>query len=315
MKIRNEFQIGLVGLITLVVLYFGIKFLKGSDLFSSNTTYYAIYNNVAGMHESSYIYSNGLKVGFVKKITPMDKMNKRFLVEIAVDKNISIPKDSHLVFYSDGLLGSKALRIDNGTSTQMLNKKDTLQAFIESGMLDGLSGQITPVMTNLASVMRRIDTLTASLNNTFNAQSQANIQAALININFITERLNTIVKNADDMVATDKQKLNNIVANVESITNNLKNNNEEINNIISSFNSIADTIAKANVGQTLAKVNTSLETLNLQLNKIEQGKGNVGQLLNDEQLYDNITSASKNLNLLIEDIKANPKKYLSIRVF
>ncbi|MBR1627210.1 MAG: MCE family protein, partial [Bacteroidales bacterium] len=176
MKVRNEFQIVLAGLITIVILFLGIKFLKGTDIFSSNRSYYVIYDNVSGMHESSYIYINGMKAGFVKKITPTDKLNSHFLVEIAVDKKLQIPKDSHLTLFSDGLLGGKALRIDAGTSKEILSNKDTLIGFIESGMMDGLTSKIDPMMTDLSSVIKRIDTLTASMNNTFNAQSQENIR-------------------------------------------------------------------------------------------------------------------------------------------
>ena len=299
MKVRNEFQIGLAGLITIVILFLGIKFLKGTDIFSSNRSYYVIYDS--GMHESSYIYINGMKAGFVKKITPTDKLNSHFLVEIAVDKKLQIPKDSHLTLFSDGLLGGKALRIDAGTSKEILSNKDTLIGFIESGMMDGLTSKIDPMMTDLSSVIKRIDTLTASMNNTFNAQSQENIRQTLNNINSVSKKLDRIAHNTDNLIESDKQKLDNIVGNIESITDNIL--------------TITDSIDGSKIASAITDINTTLDNLNTMLKRIEKGNGNLGQLLNDEQLYNNLTESTKNLSLLIEDIKKNPKKYINVRVF
>ncbi|MBQ0114150.1 MAG: MCE family protein [Bacteroidales bacterium] len=311
MKVRTEFQIGLIGLITIVVLILGVGFLKGGSLFSGSRTYYAIYDNVSGMHESNYIYINGLKVGYVSKITPMNKINDKFLVTISVDKGIDIPVDSKLTLFSDGLLGGMALKIEPGKSTTMLNPKDTLLGYVERGLMDNMA----PMMGNLSSILARIDTLTATLNKTIDEQSSNNIKSTLENINSISARLDNVAKNVDGLVAQDKHKLDKIVSNVESITSNLSNNNQAITNIINRFDNITDTIERNKIGETLASVNSSLQNLNTMLNRIEKGKGNVGMLINDEGLYNNINSAAKNLDLLIQDLKANPKKYINVSVF
>ncbi|MCF0210022.1 MAG: MCE family protein [Bacteroidales bacterium] len=311
MKLRTEYQIGLIGLATIIILIVGVSFLKGKTLFSGQQTYYAIYDNVQGMHESNYIYCNGLKVGYVAKITPMSKKNDKFLVKISVDKNIEIPVDSKLTLYSDGLLSGMALKIEAGQSSKMLNPKDTLIGRVEQGLMSS----VEPMMGNLSSILARIDTLTYTLNRTIDQQSSQNIKSTLANINSISERLDNMAKNVDGLIAQDKQKLDKIVSNVESITANIANNNEAITNIISRFDNITDTIQKNNIGQTLASVNSSLQNLNLMLNKIERGQGNIGLLLNDEGLYSNINSAAKNLDLLIQDLKNNPKKYINVSVF
>ena len=121
--------------------------------------------------------------------------------------------------------------------------------------------------------------------------------------------------NVDNLVSKDKDKLDRIVSNVESITRNLVDNNQAISNIISRFDNISSDIEKQNIGSTLAKVKTSLESINSMLNKIEKGEGNIGMLLSDEGLYRNITSAAKDLDELILDLKKNPKKYIHVSVF
>ena len=311
MKLRNEYQIGVAVLVTFIVLILGINFLKGKTFFSGQKTYYAIYNDVTGMHESSYIYVNGMKVGHVVKISPMTRKNDKFLVELSVDKNIDIPKDSRLTLFSAGLMSGQALRIDLGKSETLLQTKDTMQGGIEKGLTD----EIAPMGETLSSILKRIDTLTNTLNRTIDDQAKQNIQLTLTNINQISQRLNNVAMNVDNLVAKDKDKLDRIVSNVESITRNLVDNNQAISNIISRFDNISSDIEKQNIGSTLAKVKTSLESINSMLNKIEKGEGNIGMLLSDEGLYRNITSAAKDLDELILDLKKNPKKYIHVSVF
>jgi phospholipid/cholesterol/gamma-HCH transport system substrate-binding protein len=311
MKLRNEYQIGIAVLVTFIVLILGINFLKGKTFFSGQKTYYAIYDDVTGMHESSYIYVNGMKAGHVVKISPMTRKNDKFLVELSVDKNIDIPKDSRLTLFSTGLMSGQALRIDLGKSETLLQTKDTMQGGIEKGLTD----EIAPMGETLSSILKRIDTLTNTLNRTIDEQAKQNIQLTLTNINQISQRLNNVAMNVDNLVSKDKGKLDRIVSNVESITRNLVDNNQAISNIISRFDNISSDIEKQNIGYTLAKVKTSLESINSMLNKIEKGEGNIGMLLSDEGLYRNITSAAKDLDELILDLKKNPKKYIHVSVF
>lgn len=311
MKLRNEYQIGIAVLVTFIVLILGINFLKGKTFFSGQKTYYAIYDDVTGMHESSYIYVNGMKAGHVVKISPMTRKNDKFLVELSVDKNIDIPKDSRLTLFSAGLMSGQALRIDLGKSETLLQTKDTIQGGIEKGLTD----EIAPMGETLSSILKRIDTLTNTLNRTIDDQAKQNIQLTLTNINQISQRLNNVAMNVDNLVSKDKDKLDRIVSNVESITRNLVDNNQAISNIISRFDNISSDIEKQNIGSTLAKVKTSLESINSMLNKIEKGEGNIGMLLSDEGLYRNITSAAKDLDELILDLKKNPKKYIHVSVF
>ncbi|MBR1769731.1 MAG: MCE family protein [Bacteroidales bacterium] len=311
MKLKNEYQIGLAALITFIVLIVGINFLKGKSFFSGQKTYYAIYEDVSGMHESSYIYINGMKVGYVVKISPMNKKNNRFLVKVSVDKDIEIPSDSKLTLFSAGLMSGEALKIDLGTATSILQTNDTMQGGAEKGIMDELS----PMATSLSSILMRIDTLTNTLNRTVDEQAKQNIQLTLNNINQISARLNNISQNVDNLVTKDKDKLDRIVSNVESITKNLADNNQTITNIISRFDNISSDIEKQNIGNTLAEVNSSLQNLNLMLNKVEKGEGNLGLLLNDEGLYKNINNAAKDLDELIIDLKKNPKRYINVSVF
>lgn len=305
---KTEFKVGLFGLLVLVILFFGIKFLKGSDIFQKENVYYATYNDVSGMLVSSNVFINGLRVGYVKEITTTNERADNFVVAFTVRSDIKIPKDSKILLFSSDLLGSKALKLQLGNSSKIISDGDTIKSDKELGMLDNLGASISPMMNNLDSIL-------SSLNNILNIQNQNSLQNTIANIETTTERLGNITTNLDNLMSSEKTKLAKIIENTESITSNLKDNNQKLTNIIQNVDNIVDSAAKANIGTTLIETGKSIEKLNTVLSVIEKGKGNVGLLINDEELYKSLDNSAKNLNKLIEDIKENPKKYINVSVF
>lgn len=305
---KTEFKVGLFGLLVLVILFFGIKFLKGSDIFQKENVYYATYNDVSGMLVSSNVFINGLRVGYVKEITTTNERADNFVVAFTVRSDIKIPEDSKILLFSSDLLGSKALKLQLGNSSKIINDGDTIKSDKELGMLDNLGASISPMMSNLDSIL-------SSLNNILNIQNQNSLQNTIANIETTTARLGNITTNLDNLMSSEKTKLAKIIENTESITSNLKDNNQKLTNIIQNVDNIVDSAAKANIGSTLIETGKSIERLNSVLGVIEKGKGNVGLLINDEELYKSLDNSAKNLNKLIEDIKENPKKYINVSVF
>lgn len=305
---KTEIKIGIFGLCVLVILFFGIKFLKGSDIFQKENTYYAYYNDVSGMLVSSNVLVNGLRVGYVKEIEATNERADNFLVTFTCSSDIKIPQDSKITLFSADLLGSKALKLQLGTSSKIIEDGDTLSSDRELGMLDNLGASVTPLMNNLDSIL-------TSLNKILNAQTQTSLQKTITNLETTTSKLSSISCDLDNLMTSEKTKLAKIIENTESITANFKENNEKLSNIIANVDNIVDSAAKANIGTTLIETGKSIEKLNTVLGVIEKGKGNVGLLINDEELYKSLDNSAKNLNKLIEDIKENPKKYINVSVF
>ena len=305
---KTEIKIGIVGFGILLLLFLGIKFLKGIDVFQKETTYYVFYDNVSGMYEGNYIYLNGMKVGYVKDIEAMGERAEKFLVTVAVDSKIKITDDSKMVFFSADILGSKAMKIELGNSNRILENKDTIMGGVELGMLDKLGSSIAPMAQNLDSIL-------FATKNILNQQTQNNLQHTFANLEATSERLSSISGQFDNLMKNEKEKIGKIISNTESITSNLKNNNDELNNIISKIGQITDTVAQAQLGSTILQTTQTLEKLNNVLGIIEKGKGNIGLLINDEGLYKSLDESAKKLDALIEDIKANPKKYINVSVF
>lgn len=304
---KTEIKVGLVGLGILILLFFGIKFLKGIDIFNKEVSYHVLYKDVSGMHESNYIYLNGMKVGYIKDIKAMDNRAENFLVTISISSKVNMTKDSKIVLFNADMLGSKALRLELGHG-ELLHKGDTITGEIEVGMLDKLGTAITPMAENLDSILSATKSI-------LNQQNRDNIQRTLANLESTSRKLNDISQQFDGLIDSEKNKIKNIIANTESITTNLKDNNERLSNIISRIDQIIDTVAQANIGSTLSETSRTIERLNKVLGIIENGKGNLGLLINDEGLYRNLNESARKLDALIEDIKANPKKYVKISVF
>lgn len=304
---KTEIKVGLVGLGILILLFFGIKFLKGIDIFNKEVSYHVLYKDVSGMHESNYIYLNGMKVGYIKDIKAMDNRAENFLVTISISSKVNMTKDSKIVLFNADMLGSKALRLELGHG-ELLHKGDTITGEIEVGMLDKLGTAITPMAENLDSILSATKSI-------LNQQNRDNIQRTLANLESTSRKLNDISQQFDGLIDSEKNKIKNIIANTESITANLKDNNERLSNIISRIDQITDTVAQANIGNTLSETSRTIERLNKVLGIIENGKGNLGLLINDEGLYRNLNESARKLEALIEDIKANPKKYVKISVF
>lgn len=304
---KTEIKVGLVGLGILILLFFGIKFLKGIDIFNKEVSYHVLYKDVSGMHESNYIYLNGMKVGYIKDIKAMDNRAENFLVTISISSKVNMTKDSKIVLFNADMLGSKALRLELGHG-ELLHKGDTITGEIEVGMLDKLGTAITPMAENLDSILSATKSI-------LNQQNRDNIQRTLANLESTSRKLNGISQQFDGLIDSEKNKIKNIIANTESITTNLKDNNERLSNIISRIDQITDTVAQANIGNTLSETSRTIERLNKVLGIIENGKGNLGLLINDEGLYRNLNESARKLDALIEDIKANPKKYVKISVF
>ena len=304
---KTEIKVGLVGLGVLILLFFCIKFLKGIDIFNKEVNYYVLYKDVSGMHQSNYIYLNGMKVGYIKSIKAMDNRAENFLVTISISSKVNMTKDSKIVLFNADMLGSKALRLELGQG-ELLHKGDTIKGEREVGMLDKLGTAITPMAENLDSILSATKSI-------LNQQNRDNIQRTLANLESTSRKLNELSRQFDGLVDSEKSKIRNIIANTESITSNLKDNNERLSNIISRIDQITDTVAQANIGSTLSETSRTIERLNKVLGIIENGKGNLGLLINDEGLYRNLSESAKKLDALIEDIKANPKKYVKISVF
>jgi len=314
-KLSKELKVGVVFVIALSVLIWGLMYLKGLEIFQPKKVVFAVYDRVNGLVAANPVTIKGMSVGQVKKMYFSKKDVGKIVVELIITQDYPIPKNSVAKIFSSGLISSKEVEIVLGDSKEVLKDGDTLQALTESSLTDEVTRQLIPLKVKAEGLISSIDTVANLVKELLNKRTRDNLIMAVQNINTVTGNLASISANMDTLVGRERTRLGNIISNVESISKNLRQNNENISNILTNFSNLSDSLAKARIPATINKVNSALEDINQVLDKINKGQGNMSLLLNDRKLYDEVAKAATDLNLLLEDIKANPSRYIKIKVF
>jgi phospholipid/cholesterol/gamma-HCH transport system substrate-binding protein len=306
LKITRELKIGLFTVMTVFLIIWGINYLKGKDIFSRQMYFYAVYDDVTGLIESNPVSINGVKIGQINSIRFMPDGSGRILVESIISRSIQIPRNSISQLTGASLMGNREIIILLGDSKDMIENRDTLQSGMATSIKDEVSEMVAPIKQRAEELFIQIDSIMEVFQAIFTTQTRENIVNSFASIQNTLENLETTTDRLDQTIDAESVRISSIMANAESITRNLSDNNELVKNILQNFSNISDSIASANLHQTLVNAEKSLENLNMVLEKIEKGEGSIGLLLNDEGLYNNLESSSKQLELLLEDIRKNP---------
>jgi len=315
LKITREFKIGLLAVAAIFLFIWGMNFLKGKDIFSRQMTFYAIYDDVSGLIESNPVSLNGVNIGQVNRIRFMPDGSGRILVENIIRRDVVIPDNSKSILTGMSLTGTREIIISLGDSPNLISNGDTLASAQQTSIQDEVSQLVAPIKQRADDLFVQVDSVLVIFQAIFNKQTQQNIVSSFESIQNTLDNLEQTTETLDKTIEEESSRLSVILSNTESISSNLKNNNELISNIIQNFSSISDSIAAANIQQTLAHTEESLANLNAILEKVNKGEGSLGLLVNDEELYNNMQSSSRQLELLLEDIRKNPGSYINISVF
>jgi len=309
MKIKNETKVGILAAFAIALLIIGYNFLKGNSIFSSETTLYAKYTRVDGLTVSKPILINGYQIGRVAKLEL--QQDGTVIATLSVNSKYEIPENSIARLEGTDLLGSKAIVMSLGDSKKMAEDGYTLNANVEKGLME----QVQPVQKKAELIIGKMDSILSSVNSILNPNFQKNVDKSFNSIAGTLASLETTSKKVDGLVGSESARIEAIFKNVEGITANLNNNNQKISDILTNINTVTDKFAAANFKETLDKANSAIGDLQSVISGIKEGKGSLGQLLNDKTLSDNLNNASKNLDALMIDLKANPKRYVHFSVF
>ena len=315
MKIRKEVKVGVLFVIAGSVLIWGLMYLKGLELLKTSRTFYAMYDHVNGLVSANPISIKGLQVGQVKKLYFDPGNPGKIIVELYILGDYPIPKNSSARIFSSSLLGSREVEIIPGDAKDLARDGDTLNSLTEATLGDQVNQQLLPLKRKAENLISSIDTVAVIIQQVLNKNTRENLVEAIEHVKQSLQNIAHATYNLDTLIGSQRKNLAGIISNVESITKNLRQNNDQINNIITNFSNISDSLAKANIPTTIARVNQAILRIDSILVKIDQGKGNLGLLLNDDKLYKEVEKAARDLNLLLEDIKANPSKYVKVSVF
>lgn len=315
MKISREYKVGLLFVAAFLIVFFGINYLKGADIFNKQNKYFAKYDRVDGLVPANPVFINGLKVGQVSDLYFSPDGSMKIIVEYSIDRDIKIPDNSVAMIFSSDLMGSKAVNLILGNSNNICVEGDTLNSDIEGSIKDEVNKQVQPIKKKAESLLLSMDTMVTIIQNVFNETTRKNLSRSFENIKYTVNYLKSTSYNIDTLVSTQKNRLANIISNLEDITQNINNNKGKINNAISNFSSLSDTIANINFAKTLKNTNDALIKVSSVVDKIEKGEGTLGLLINDETLFKDLQTSSSELNLLIKDMRLNPERYVHFSVF
>ncbi|HLT53634.1 MAG TPA: MlaD family protein [Flavobacteriaceae bacterium] len=302
MKLSKEIKTAILVIVGILFFVFGFNYLKGKNLLDSSRTFYTVYDNVEGLAPSTPVTISGLPVGRVQSIGFTDDGSSKLLVKLLVTTDYKFSKNSKAQLYEAGLIGGKAIAIvpafDNAEEAE---DGDTLEADIKAGLSELVNQRLTPLQEKIETMMVSADSLLNNINDVFDSKTKDNLRKGIADMSATMSSFKETSASINSLLKSNQERLNNTLANAESMTNNL--------------NSITDSIAKADLGKTIEELQGTIGKFNNVMASIENGEGSIGKLLKDEGLYNNLEGASKQLEQLLQDMKLNPKRYVHFSLF
>jgi len=309
MKISNETKIGVLTILAITVLVLGYSYLRGNEIFSGTNKFYAVYKSVEGLSVSKPVMVNGFQIGHVSNMQLQP--DGHTIVEFKIDTKYNIPDNTLAKLVSADLLGSKVIVFEMGNSKNYADNKDTLKADIQGSLAESLQ----PIQKKAEDLITKMDSSLASINKIMNPDFQKNVDRSFLSIANSLQTLEGTTKKIDALVGSQTGHINAILVNAEGVSDNLKTSTSHLNTIAGNFETFSSDLSHSNIKQTLDNANKAVADLQASIAKINDGKGSISLLLNDNKLYNNLDSASNSLNKLLIDLKAHPKRYVSFSVF
>jgi phospholipid/cholesterol/gamma-HCH transport system substrate-binding protein len=309
MKINNETKVGILTIIALGLLIIGFNFLKGKDLFNSTPKIYAVFSKLGSLAKSNEVKINGLTVGTVYEMSEVDKNVSGIKVTISLTRNVNIPSNSVAYITAPlGGLGAATIIIEKGDATTFLKDGDVLQTRIDEGLFGGLSAEVAPTLSKIRNSLDSLNRVFGNINMLFDASAKKNLQQTIANMTTATSSLNKMLDPETSALATT---LNN----VSSITGNLKKNNDSITAIVNNTKQFTQQLSQLDLQQTMDTLQSAVTLLKATVSKMSSSEGTLGALINDRQLYNKLTDAVLSAEILIDDLRAHPKRYVNLSIF
>ncbi len=301
MKLTREIKTAILVIASILLFIWGYSFLKGKDLFANYKTLYVEYDNVEDLAQSAPVTLNGLGIGKVSKIT-INETTGKLLVELQLKTDFPISKTSTASLYSPSLIGGKQIKIiPNLADKDLAVDGQTLASTVELGLTESLGGKIEPIQQKLNLMLANINTLVSGLNNVLDKKGQEDLKRSLAELSQTMEQFHKASGSINSILDTNKAQINGAVTN--------------LNKMSSNFNSISDSLKKADLGKTVRTLNQTLAKMDGIMNNLNSGKGSAGKLLNDDALYNNLAKTSKELELLLQDVRLYPTRYVNVSLF
>jgi len=309
MKISNETKVGIITTVSLALLFIGYNFLRGNDVFSTEKEYYTDYNNVDGLSVSKPVVVNGYQIGRVARMQLLP--NGKIRTHFKVGNKYDIPSNTVARIVSADLLGSKVIVFELGDSNSMASNGDPILSDVQANLLE----KVEPLQKKVENLAVKLDSVLSAVNTALGGEFQQHFRSSMRSLSASLNNMEHITREVEKMMGAEKARLAKIMQNIESITENFKNNGDRINAILANIEDFSGDLSKMDIKATVDNANRAMLDVQAITAKIDRGEGSIGLLLNDPKLYDNLNSASQSLDSLIKDLKERPGRYVRLSIF
>lgn len=313
--VRREVKLALTAIVAVIILIWGINFLKAKALFDRNNVFYGIYDQVDGLKLSNSVIYRGYSVGQVSAIHFVGERFDKVLVQFTVNKKLEIPSNSIASIQNSDLMGSKCINLIPGEALTNAVSGDTLKAEVELGLMQQLNKQLEPLKKKAENIMVSLDTVLLALQDIFSENTNGSIRGSLKSVSRTLDNVEQASGTLNHLLSTESVRIAGILENINSITSNLENSNSDITRSLDNISTISDSLRAVNLNHSIRYLNHVLMQADSIVTKINRGKGTIGEAVNNDELYYNLTAVSENLDKLLTEFRQNPKRFINLSVF
>ncbi len=301
MKFTREIKTAILVISAISLFIWGYSFLKGKELFTDYKTYYVEYDNVEGLAKSASVTLNGLVIGKINNISIIEKTGK-LLVELQIKTDFPISKSSVASIYEPGFIAGKQIAIyPNYSDTSLAVDGQKLKGDIKLGLTASVSEKLIPLQNKVDKILVNADKLINGINNVLDNKGQENLKISLSELSKTLEQFHKASSSLNIILDENKGKVNSVVTN--------------FNKISSNFSKISDSLNKADLGKTAKNLQKTMANVDKIISELQAGKGSMGKLLNDDSFYKNLTKTTNELELLLQDVRLHPTRYVNVSLF
>jgi len=311
----REFKAGVLVVLAASVLYWGISFLKGSDLFEHGTEVYAVYDNAEGITKSQSVTLNGFSVGKVSDVYFHPNHSGKIVVKMNITTDYPITSNSLAEIRSADLLGAKEIALVLEKGSVLIESGDTLRSAIEASLSESINKEVIPVKVKAEKLLASLDSTVNILTGFLGGEMQEEFRTSFDNVNRSISNLGTITDELSLYMSENREALGSATQNLERLTSMLNENRDELDRVFNNLANISDTLARAKAGEAMRSLSKTATRLDAITSNIEAGEGTLGKLVANDSLYNEINHAILSLDKLLEDIKERPGRYVEISIF
>ena len=301
LKLSREIKTGIIVIGGILLFILGFSYLKSTPLFDDSKIFYAVYQNVGGLQSGTQVSINGFSVGKVNDIQFKDDTGY-LVVTFSVSSSFEFSKNSKAELYDTGIIGGKGIQIkpvfDGGP---MAKSGDTLLTNTRPGLTELVQQKLTPLQLKVEGAVSNADSLLMNVNEVLDDKTKRSLRESIQGLTSVVNSFQKSSVTLNELLDANKMHIDSSLSNINTLTSN--------------FAKFSDSIAATNLSATIKNLESTIKNLDALLGKMEKGEGTLGKLMKNEELYDNLTAASKELDLLLQDFRLNPKRYVNVSVF